>query len=79
MKLVKFFLTFFEAVMKVLAGYKVHESKFYGVALRLGEALLVAGLVGLMVAGDNINVFEALAIFMTGFTLTLIGIRKKDE
>ena len=79
MKLVKIISGFFRETLKVLAGYKVNETKFYGLALRLGEVLLAAGLIGLMVAGDNVNVLEALALFGAGVILTLIGLRKQDE
>lgn len=77
--LFKLVTAFLANALKIFAGYKVNKKAFYGVATRLGEALLIAGVIGLIVVGDSVNVLEAFALFGTGFVLVLIGLRRKDE
>lgn len=79
MNILRIILAFFKKMLRGFAGYKVQEAKFRAVAGRLGEALVIAGLIGLMVAGDNVNVYEGFALFATGFILVVIGLRNKNE
>lgn len=54
----------------------VDRKQFLKASLDVGKTLVAAGLIGLVVAGDSVLTHEAFLMFIVGFVLLFIGVRK---